>query len=242
MYQLSKSILLYFFPKKFINKHKTSIRRLIAFFYRGNQVECNLCDSHFRKFPTSKVGGLVCPKCGSLSRTRNLWMLLETELVNKKILHFSPSPIMVKKVKDSRVMEYITTDYLGEFDAMKSLNIEAIDEPDNYFDIVICFHVLEHVENDQKAMGELLRILKPLGYCLIQTPFKNGQDVSQDPSIVTPEDRLKHYGQEDHLRLYSVAGLEERLKSNGFHVERIVCGANARLGIDPQIVIKAMKK
>ena len=47
---------------------------------------------------------------------------------------------------------YITTDYTNEFKAMKCLNIEAIDEPDNQYDIIICYHVLEHIQNDIKAM------------------------------------------------------------------------------------------
>ena len=69
---------------------------------------------------------------------------------------------------------YITTDYADEFEAMKCLNIEAIDEPDNQYDIIICYHVLEHIQNDIKAMDELKRITKPGGICIIQTPFKKG--------------------------------------------------------------------
>ncbi|MEJ6793130.1 MAG: hypothetical protein QNK89_10480 [Lacinutrix sp.] len=52
-------------------------------------------------------------------------------------------------------------------------------------------------------MSELLRILKPKGKCYIQTPFKTG-DIYEDSDIKTEEQSLLHFGQEDHLRIYSV--------------------------------------
>lgn len=65
-------------------------------------------------------------------------------------------------------------------------------------------------------MQELFRVLKPGGSCLIQTPFKEGNDIYEDASITTEENRLKAFGQEDHVRIYSIAGLTERLKKSGF--------------------------
>ena len=44
--------------------------------------------------------------------------------------------------------------------------------PDNYFDIVLASHVLEHVEDDRKAMREVHRILKPDGILLLTTPYE----------------------------------------------------------------------
>ncbi|WP_246126043.1 class I SAM-dependent methyltransferase [Bizionia myxarmorum] len=115
---------------------------------------------------------------------------------------------------------YITSDYLGEFQALKNLNIEAIDEPDNTYDVIICYHVLEHVKQDKKAMQELFRILKPNGICYIQTPFKEG-DIYEDNSIITEKGRLEHFGQEDHLRFYSVSGLQSRLEEAGFKTQNL---------------------
>lgn len=67
-------------------------------------------------------------------------------------------------------------------------------------------------------MSELYRVLKPNGYCIIQTPFKDG-DIYEDLSIDTEAERLKHFGQEDHVRIYSVAGLQSRLEQTGFKVD-----------------------
>ena len=97
-------------------------------------------------------------------------------------------------------------------------DITAIPVEDNYFDNILCYHVLEHIPDDRAAMQELFRVLKPGGKVIIQTPFKEGE-IYEDFSIVSPEERLKHFGQEDHVRIYSVEGLNKRLKDSGFEVE-----------------------
>ena len=84
--------------------------------------------------------------------------------------------------------------------------------------LIICYHILEHIDSDQQAMKELFRVLKTDGTCLIQTPFKDGETY-EDFSIKTKEDRLKHFGQDDHVRIYSISGLKERLEKSGFLVD-----------------------
>jgi len=66
-------------------------------------------------------------------------------------------------------------------------------------------------------MEELYRVLKKGGVCVIQTPFKDGE-IYEDDSIKTAEERKIHFGQEDHIRIYSVDGLKERLADSGFDV------------------------
>jgi hypothetical protein len=67
-------------------------------------------------------------------------------------------------------------------------------------------------------MKELYRVLKEGGCCIIQTPFNDGE-IYEDDTIKMAEDRLKYFGQEDHLRIYSVDGLKERLTNSGFEVK-----------------------
>ena len=52
------------------------------------------------------------------------------------------------------------------------------------------------------------------------TPFKDG-DIYEGTSITTPEERIKHFGQADHVRIYSVQGLQTRLTQQGFAVEEL---------------------
>ena len=66
-------------------------------------------------------------------------------------------------------------------------------------------------------MRERVRILKKGGVCIIKKAFKEGK-IYENEEIQTPEERLAHFGQEDHVRIYSVAGLVERLRGAGFQV------------------------
>ncbi len=67
-------------------------------------------------------------------------------------------------------------------------------------------------------MGEIYRILKSPGKCFIQTPFKEG-DIYEDFSKQTKEERRLHFGQDDHVRIYSTESLKERLAAAGFKIE-----------------------
>jgi len=211
MYELVKKII----PRKIIKQNETLLRNIISVAYRGNKYQCSICNFSMSNFITLNNNDKLCPKCGSLARTRKLWTVLENRIEGKKILHFSPSKSIKTKLESFKNIDYITTDYAGEFDATKRLNIESIDEPNDEYDLVICYHVLEHIDNDIKAMKELIRILKPGGLCFIQTPFKSG-DIYENDAIKTDEERLVHFGQEDHVRIYSVEGLINRLNNVGF--------------------------
>ncbi len=50
-------------------------------------------------------------------------------------------------------------------------DIHELPLADNSVDAIICISVLEHVEEPQKAVRELYRVLKPGGYCYIYAPF-----------------------------------------------------------------------
>ncbi|MFT5801445.1 MAG: putative SAM-dependent methyltransferase [Nonlabens sp.] len=221
MYEKLKSTAKALLPKSFLQKNESFFRSIIALKYRGDKYQCNICGFQLSQFvQLSNINEKLCPNCGCLPRTRRLYQLLESEigLNGKDILHFSPPKGFAKKIKSSHPAHYITTDYVKEFEADKQLDITNIAEPDNSFDLIICYHVLEHIEADEKAMAELFRILKTQGQVLIQTPFKGGE-IYEDYNITSPEDRLKHFGQDDHVRIYSVEGLATRLKKAGFTVD-----------------------
>ncbi|BDX37359.1 hypothetical protein CYCD_07140 [Tenuifilaceae bacterium CYCD] len=115
-------------------------------------------------------------------------------------------------------MEYITADLISPWADVK-MDVQAIPFPDSQFDVVICNHVLEHVDSDHKAMQEIHRVLKPNGFAILQVPMDLSMEKTlEDPSINTPELREKHYQQRDHLRLYG-RDYGDRLRNAGFVVE-----------------------
>lgn len=165
-------------------------------------------------------GDKLCPYCGSLSRTRRLWQLLQTDYLTKdiSILDFSPSRSLFRAMKQNKDVRYASTDLSGDFISDYHYDITKIDVADNSFDLIICYHVLEHIEEDNSAIKELHRILKKDGICLIQTPFKEG-NIYEDSQFTTEKERLEQFGQKDHVRIYSVDGLKERLENGGFRVQ-----------------------
>ena len=86
----------------------------------------------------------------------------------------------------------------------------------NYFDFILCNHVLEHVENDIKALSEIKRVLKKGGRAIVQVPFYHPipNKTIEDKSITSKADREKLYGQDDHVRKYG-KDYDKRLKEGG---------------------------
>lgn len=218
MYNRIKNLLIKLIPRKVLFKYEYHLRFFYYLFSKGNKYHCTICEKDLRKFIRSDDDQL-CPRCGSISRTRRLWTILDTEFLNNElsILDFSPSRSIYRLFKKKK-FNYLSSDLSGDFISDVSFDITSIESPDKSFDLIICYHVLEHIENDIQAMKELYRVLKSGGHCIIQTPFKEGE-IFEDTSVQTAKDRLIHFGQEDHVRIYSANGLKERLEKAGFETE-----------------------
>jgi predicted SAM-dependent methyltransferase len=201
-----------------MKKNERLLRSLVAIRYKGSAYTCNLCNAQLSRFIFIEERGKLCPKCGSLPRTRRLWDLLQNEVAlnDKSVLHFSPPLSLKERLRKCEIKSYSTTDYEGEFNA--DYDITAIDKEDACLDIIICYHVLEHIEDDEAAIKELYRVLTKNGKCFIQTPFKEGA-IYEDFSFKTKKERLHYFGQEDHVRIYSITSLKSRLEKAGFRVE-----------------------
>jgi SAM-dependent methyltransferase len=109
------------------------------------------------------------------------------------------------------------------------MDLTDIQYPDGAFDIVMVSHVLEHIPDDRRAMRELRRVTSPGGWALLQVPLRDGPTL-EDPSITDPDERVRAFGQADHVRMYG-PDIAERLTQGGFRVE--VLGP-AHLGLGPR--------
>ena len=220
-YQFLKRVLKRVLPSQMLLRHELFFRSIYALPYYGDQHECNICTSKLKRFILLNRGDLLCPVCGSLPRHRRLWHYLSNNMtLEGTLLHFSPSRPLWRKLRAIKTLEYITTDYEQSPIVQYHYDITDIEIKDATVNNIICYHVLEHIPEDHKAIKELYRILKPGGQLLVQTPFKEGM-IYENERIKTPEERLEHFGQEDHVRIYSVKGLAERLERPGFDVEII---------------------
>ncbi len=218
LYSIFKKTITQIVGRSVLLRYEYLFRYIYYLRFIGNKYQCNICDKKLNSF-ISVNNDRFCPRCGSLQRTRRLWNILETEFLNEnyKILDFSPSRSIYRVLKKGNYF-YISSDLSGDFLSDVSYDITDIDSVDNNFDLIICYHVLEHIVDDIKAMNELRRVLKKGSYCIVQTPFIDGE-IFENYSYATPAEREKYFGQSDHVRIYSIKGLKNRLENAGFQVE-----------------------
>jgi len=214
-------------PRTLLIRFSFLIRKPLAIIYRGTNYDCPVCEKQFKKFLPYGYGkanrdNRLCPNCLSLERHRLLWLFLKqkTNFFTAKlsVLHMAPEQPFLKKFKKLSNLTYTTADLYSPIVDVKT-DIRDMVFNDEEFDFVICNHVLEHIDNEQKAMKEILRVLKPGGKAILQVPIDYSLEKTfEDPTITSEKDREKYYGQYDHVRQYG-KDYPERLRKAGFEVK-----------------------
>ncbi len=162
--------------------------------------------------------GAQCPACGGLERHRLLALAAdERELfTGREVLHFAPEAAFVRFIQP-KARRYVTADLIpGRADRV--MNIEALDAPNESWDVILCSHVLEHVD-DRLALSEMFRVLRCGGLLIVMVPIIEGWDRTyEEDGVATDELREAHYGQSDHVRYYG-RDLRERIARAGFSID-----------------------
>ena len=222
-----------------------SLRRIYAyltyFFYFGFKYHCPICKKSFRKFlsyglniPVLKekkvIGGgyyslnRLCPFCYTDERRRLLYLFLKNRTniftTNKqiKLLHIAPEQSLRTLITKNPNIKYFDVDLYLSLVKYKA-DITNLKFKKNYFDAIICCHVLEHIQDDMKAMSELYRVLKPNGWAILQVPISPViKETVEYPEITSENERKRLFGQKDHVRIYG-RDYKNRLESVGFNVK-----------------------
>jgi SAM-dependent methyltransferase len=170
-----------------------------------------------------------CPNCRAKDKYRLYALYLRkyfknnSSFENRNFLDFAPEFPFTKFIKNTyKNINYRTADLMmdGVDDKVDICDMKIY--KDNSMDFFVCSHVLEHVVDDHKAMGELFRVLKPGGKGIAMVPIQtNLKENLEDPNITSEVDRWKYYGQDDHLRMYSKNGFIKHLTGAGFKVETL---------------------
>lgn len=136
-----------------------------------------------------------------------------------RLLHIAPEECLRRELSVLPHLDYLTGDLFDDDVDLKGLDLTEIPFPTSSLNVLICSHVLEHILDDRRAMREMRRVLVPGGWALISGPtHPERAETYEDSRIVAPEERLAHFGQEDHVRIYRRSDFINRLEAAGFDV------------------------
>lgn len=147
-------------------------------FARQDRFHCPVCDTRgpFRDVTpaTGRRRHAQCPRCGSLERHRLQFLVLERvfaslPVAGMSLLHVAPEAFFRDRLR-TRFGGYVTADR-DRTDVDHRVDLQSLPFPDGSFDFVFASHVLEHVPDDRRALGELRRILRPGGVAVLPVPI-----------------------------------------------------------------------
>jgi SAM-dependent methyltransferase len=149
-----------------------------------------------------------------------LWLKTHTDLFTAphRVLHWAPEQCLVSAFRARGNLDYETADLdpSGAPDHVADITDTGL--PADSYDVMLCSHVLEHVPDDRAAMREMFRLLRPGGWLVAQVPLYAGDETVEDPDEADPQERLRRFGQADHIRIYG-RDFYDRLREAGFDVE-----------------------
>jgi SAM-dependent methyltransferase len=196
--------------------------------YWGRQRYCPACQSSTRRFESygnPPRADARCPICNSSERERAQVLLLQRRILPRltgrarlRVLHVAPEAGVARVLRETPRVDYVSGD-VEPGRAMQVIDLTNLQMADGSFDFIFLSHVLEHIEDDGRAMAELHRVLAPGGLVFVEVPVPVDRTF-EDASIKTPEERLRVFGQEDHVR---ICGLDyrDRLERAGFAVDAL---------------------
>lgn len=192
---------------------------------------CPVCDNLVPRGFKPGPGGRPdarCGRCGSLERHRFFVLLLDLMAPALRdidfLLEVAPAAETAAYLARVPARRHVRLDLGADnrrVDVLGSLT--QLPHPDASVDLLVCYHVLEHIPDDASAMQEIARVLAPGGIGLLQVPFRPGTVTDEDP-MAPVEERIRRFGQADHVRYYG-DDFEDRLRKAGLDFERVTPAA-----------------
>jgi SAM-dependent methyltransferase len=189
-------------PKGYLEAIGRSSTRLIrTYLHNGTAVVCENCGWHGKYFFNGE-----CPKCKSLPRTRLIPFAMDYFKIDKpnlKVLHVAPNKTEYWGVKSKlhEIQQYDRMDIraIKHVDFVEDLTQLSFEE--NVYDLVVIWHVFEHIEEDKKAIAEVYRVLRPHGILLMSVPiFPLGRDLTYEDASIPYKAYEQIHGHDDHCR------------------------------------------
>ena len=234
---------------QFLKGLETRVRgvrnQLAPVLYAGKQRYCPICNRSFRKFrkagrAPNKRPNAVCPACSSRERDRLVFLFLQSLQdggfdLHTRLLHVAPEPCLRTRFTELAKGGYLSADIYRK-DVDEQFDVMSIPYPDRSFSAVFCSHVLQDVTDDEKAIAEFFRILKPGGWAILNVPLstditidhKKKWNGTRSKYNKRPDEYLRSYGPDFAVR-FARAGFDVRV----IHREEVASSKDfSSLGIE----------
>lgn len=220
-------------PRPMLIRLSIWARPILVWMYRGNKFTDPIDGNSYKAFLPygyeKQRQNVLSPGTLSLERHRLMWLYLQQETnffsAPLKVLHMAPEQSFYKRFRALKNLDYTTCDLDSPIADVKA-DIQNLPFENDSFDVIFCNHVLEHVEDDKKALHELYRVMKPGGWGILQVPIRYQQEKTfEDPTITDRQERIEKFGQYDHVRVYG-RDYYEKLAAIGFLVEQVNLSEN----------------
>lgn len=190
--------------------------------YFGFDRYCTVCRRESSQFlphgPYLRRDDARCPFCSSLERHRACAIVYDwLPKTQPDVLHFAPERGLAPAIKRLKPRRYTTAD-IEPGRADQVLDLTDLDVDDESWDVVIANHVLEHIQDDAAALGEIYRVLRPGGCAILTVPQDLGRIATdEDAGVTDPAERLQRWGHPGHVRRYGMDA-EHRFAAPGFRI------------------------
>jgi len=185
-----------------------------------------------------------CPHCRSLKRNRLLVLTFErlAPLFESAeiVLDVAPTPGV-----EVRLRELVDDDAYVSFDLGLDKrpvkvrgDLTKIPLRDDSVDVLVSFHVLEHIPDDRAAMREIARVVGAHGIAVLQVPWVRDRLTDEDPSA-DREERIQRFGRHDHVRQYGT-DFEDRLREAGLTISRFTAGVQFPADLRERVNINSL--
>ena len=121
---------------------------------------------------------------------------------------------------------------------VRQLDIDEANFPfnDDYFDVIYCGEIIEHLFDPDHLLSEIHRTLKPAGICIITTPNLAGWPnrlalllgYQPYPTAVSPTNEAvgklllrNPEGQWGHIRVFTLKAIKGLLRIHGFKIKQV---------------------
>lgn len=215
-----------------------------TFFFKGKKYYCNICGFNAHSFlPRGNRHKIInelkvlgagfryanCKNCDSSDRDRLIFAYFEfiskTEtLTNQTLLHIAPEPSLSNVLEKKFGLKIVKLDAKMKgykFDYGRNVmvgDLTCLTFENKSFDWLIANHVLEYILDENAAILEIIRVLKPNGRAILQVPLSLELPTTLESehhwSSQTKKNKL---GQFDALRLYGLDMPKRFVRKNFIH-------------------------